>query len=69
MLSADAVRLAFAKGLHRAAPSSQSLSTQDREQRSYIFWGAYCLEKQIALQASRSSVRPEVRGGLSSASG
>jgi hypothetical protein len=57
MLSADAVRLAYAKGLHRAVPSSQGLSAQDAQQRSCIFWALYCLEKQIASQASRPSVR------------
>ena len=56
MLSADAVRLAYAKGLHRAVPSSQGLSMQDAQQRSCIFWSLYCLEKQIASQASRPSV-------------
>jgi hypothetical protein len=57
MLSGDAVRLAFAKGLHRACPSSQRLTAEDVEQRSRIFWAIYCLEKQIASQASRPSVR------------
>lgn len=56
MLSSDAVRLALAKGLHRAAPLSQGLTEQDVEQRNRIFWAIYCLEKQIACQASRPSV-------------
>ncbi|KAK4623535.1 ABC-transporter-regulating transcription factor [Fulvia fulva] len=56
MLSSDAVRLAFAKGLHRAAPLSQGLTEQDVEQRNRIFWAIYCLEKQIACQASRPSI-------------
>ncbi|KAK5739936.1 hypothetical protein LTR17_005032 [Elasticomyces elasticus] len=56
MLSADAVRLAFAKGLHRATSSSQNLTSEDIEHRNRIFWAIYCLEKQIASQASRPSI-------------
>lgn len=56
MLSADAARLAFAKGLHRAAPPFQGLTEHDVEQRNRIFWAIYCLEKQIANQSGRSSV-------------
>ncbi|PIB02544.1 hypothetical protein CB0940_00175 [Cercospora beticola] len=56
MLSADAARLAFAKGLHRAAPPFQGMTEQDVEQRNRIFWAIYCLEKQIANQSGRSSM-------------
>ncbi|KAM3418752.1 hypothetical protein BST61_g4726 [Cercospora zeina] len=56
MLSSDAVRLAFAKGLHRAARPAQGLTEQDIEQRNRIFWAIYCLEKQIATQSSRPSM-------------
>jgi hypothetical protein len=57
MLCSNAVRLAVAKGLHRQPAGSKSLSEQETNQRSCIFWGAYCLEKQIASQSGRCSVR------------
>ncbi|KAK3678483.1 hypothetical protein LTR78_001780 [Recurvomyces mirabilis] len=55
MLSADAVRLAFAKGLHRAPPSTQGLSLQEMDLCNSIFWAIFCLEKQIASQSGRPS--------------
>jgi hypothetical protein len=57
MLCTNAVRLAVAKGLHRQPADSIYLSEHERNQRSCIFWGAYCLEKQIASQSGRCSVR------------
>jgi Fungal specific transcription factor domain len=56
MLCANALQLAVAKGLHRQVVSSWDLSEAEINQRSCIFWSAYCLEKQIVFQSGRPSV-------------
>lgn len=56
VLCSSALRLALAKGLHRHAVPSRNLSQHEINQRNCIFWGAYCLEKQIVCQSGRPSV-------------
>ncbi|KKY34486.1 putative fungal specific transcription [Diaporthe ampelina] len=49
VLTAAAVRLAQAMGLHRRS-HDQSLSARQVEQRKRVFWAAYFLDKDISLR-------------------
>lgn len=55
MLIGCAVRLAYARGLH-LDPASPSVSFEQSERRSWIFWTLYCFEKHLTMRAGRSSV-------------
>ena len=56
MLCSNAIRLAYAQGLHRQAPLSWNLSEEEKYRRTCIFWALYCLDKDIACRSGRPSV-------------
>ncbi|PVH76694.1 hypothetical protein DL98DRAFT_464707 [Cadophora sp. DSE1049] len=56
MLCSGALRLAQSKGLHRQAGSAWGMSSQEIEQRNWLFWMIYTYEKHIAHRSGRASV-------------
>ncbi|KDN71102.1 hypothetical protein CSUB01_07192 [Colletotrichum sublineola] len=56
MLSSAAVRLAQNIGLHRQ-PYTMSMSAQDVEARSRVFWAAYILDQEIGLNHGLDSMQ------------
>ena len=56
MLSANAARLAQAKGLHRRAAKAWTLAEHDELHHSWLFWAIYCSDKQVSHRAGRPSV-------------
>ena len=56
MLVRNAAQLAQAKGLHLQVPETWNLERTDKQERSYLFWAIYCLEKNLSERSGRSSV-------------
>ncbi|KAL5314332.1 hypothetical protein ACEPPN_018758 [Leptodophora sp. 'Broadleaf-Isolate-01'] len=55
MLCSGALRLAQSKGFHRQAGSAWGMSSQEIEQRNWLFWMIYTYEKHIAHRSGRAS--------------
>ncbi|KAE8359557.1 fungal-specific transcription factor domain-containing protein [Aspergillus caelatus] len=55
MLCASAVRLAQSKGLHRQPSRAWNLPRSEVVHRNWVFWAAYCYDKNIALRSGRPS--------------
>jgi hypothetical protein len=56
MLVRNAAELAQAKGLHLQVPATWNLKDTEKQERSYLFWAIYCLEKNLSQRSGRSSV-------------
>jgi hypothetical protein len=59
-----AVRLAYARGIH-LHPTSRSVSFEQSERRSWLFWTLYCFEKHLTMRAGRPSVSSTLSLALS----
>ncbi|KAI8939889.1 hypothetical protein NX059_003618 [Plenodomus lindquistii] len=54
MLIGCAVRLSHARGLH-LRPNSSRVTFEASQQRSWLFWTLYCVEKHLTLRSGRPS--------------
>lgn len=57
MLIGNALRLAHAKGLNTQPPPSWKIPESEAENRRWLFWSIYVIEKHITFRARRPSVR------------